>query len=616
MKTLLLLLALIAGSISIAQKSAIGFIIDFKENCSFDEQKQLLDKYSWFKNLEAEHALSGFDVSLALFENPSNSIDLNEVQSTLESEESIRYTSVFYQNENGAVAGDLPQVYIQTKSEWTKNEALAFAGKIGAISFDQYKGISNAWRFQLDKTSSKNLSSLKKTELASGEYNFITQNMLYSLQATTNDPYLANQWALQNDGTALQYNGTIGADMEVVAAWAMNTGENYIKIAVLDSGTDTNHVDLVGNLLPGFDATGSGTKGYPNTTYSNDGHGTCTAGIIAARADNNIGIAGIAYDCKAIPVRIFYYINIGAGPIPFTSSSAGVDGIIWAVDTAKADILSNSWGLRDTDIATLGIDTAMSNNVLTQKIASGRYGKGVPMLFSSGNDGDNYSIWPSSHPKTISVGASTMCDGLKKPTDCSPENWWGSNYGLNLDVTAPGVKVLATDMTGSLGYNGFSDNDYTEFNGTSAACPNAAGVMALILSEDSTLTELQAREILSRTAEQVGGYQYDQAMTFGWWSDEMGYGRVNALKALQYMNSTASVPSENKLDLYYENGLVYLLNTDFNSLQLMDMRGALISEIDSTKQTVCLNDYVRTSGVYLLNCMRGDQKVVQKIIIH
>ena len=600
MKTLFTIITLTLVVSINAQKTPIGFAVEFEVGTDLAHQRDVLQNVSGLKTLDAEMMLKGFEVSLVLVDEFISSSGIFEIQDQLTAIHSVRFCSILYKSQNGAYAANLNEIIVQPKSNWSENDAKNFEKKYEFQRVSRYSGLTNCWRLAFDKNLNVNCEDLVNELKSTDEYLFVCQNMLYTLEACTNDPYLANQWSLENDGSAIQYNGTIGADMEVVSAWTMNTGENYIKVAVLDSGTDTNHVDLVGNLLPGFDATGGGSKGYPNTTYSNDGHGTCTAGIIAARGDNSVGIAGVAYDCKVIPVKIFYYVNLGAGVVPFTTSTAGTDGIIWAIDTAKADILSNSWGLRDADIATLGIDTTMGNAVISQKIAAGRYGKGTPMLFSSGNEGDAFSIWPASHPKTISVGASTMCDKLKTTNDCSPENWWGSNHGTDLDVMAPGVKVLATDMTGVLGYNGFTDNDYSEFNGTSAACPNAAGVMALILSEDSTLTEVEAREILSRTAEQTGGYQYDLAMDYGWWSDEMGYGRVNAFKALQYMNSTANIQETNQIELYYENGNPVIVNSETNSYELYDSKGALISQFNSSQSTISLANYIQASGIYLI----------------
>jgi len=615
MKTLLSLITIFSLSLLNAQKKPIGFSVKFQDGLSYSQQNELLKNLDGIQELDQEHVLKGFDVSFVLLNEDNQNHHALDIQLELNELETVQFSSLLFESEQHAFAAGLNELFIQPKNQWSKEEAKSFAALFNFKNVSEYQGMPNTWKLSFDKNLNVNYRSLIAEMKASDNYKFVCQNMIYSVRATTNDPYLGNQWALENDGSAAQYNGTVGADMQVVDAWAMNTGEDYIKVAVLDSGTDTNHVDLVGNLITGFDGTGGSSKGYPNETYSNDGHGTCTAGIIAAKGDNAEGIAGIAYDCKVIPVKIFYYINLG-GIIPFTTSSAGTDGIIWAIDTAHADILSNSWGLLDADIANLGIDTTLSNAVISQKIVSGRYGKGTPMLFSSGNEGDAYSIWPASHPKTISVGASTMCDELKTPTDCSPEGWWGSNHGNNLDVTAPGVKVLATDMTGALGYNGFTDNDYSEFNGTSAACPNAAGVLALILSEDSTLNYLEAREILSRTAEQVGGYDYDQSMDYGWWSDEMGYGRVNALKALQYMNSTASIEEHADNKIYYENGLTYFQSNFQNEVMICDMKGAVIAKVESNNNLILLNQYIAKAGMYILKSTSPNGDVlVNKFVI-
>ena len=354
-----------------AQKTQVGLVVQFEKTSSQELNSSLLDTESALGSFQY---LNGFDVYLFIFDQDLDSKGIHTLKDRIESSEKVSFTSDFFES-NGAYAANLPELFVQPKQTWNHQDAARFKLKYGFDSVKPYLGLTNTWRCNYSKEFKTSTTSLIQDLEESNAFSFVSQNMLYSLQACTNDPYLANQWGLSNDGSATQYNGTIGADMEIVSAWTMNTGENYIKIAVLDSGTDTNHVDLVGNLLPGFDATGGGSKGYPNTNYSNDGHGTCTAGIIAARGDNSIGIAGVAYDCKVIPVKIFYYVNPGTGVIPFTTSSAGTDGIIWAIDTAKADILSNSWGLRDADIATLGIDTTMGNAVISQKIASGRYGK-------------------------------------------------------------------------------------------------------------------------------------------------------------------------------------------------------------------------------------------------
>lgn len=143
-----------------------------------------------------------------------------------------------------------------------------------------------------------------------------------------------------------------------------------------------------------------------------------------------------------------------------------------------------------------------------------------------------------------------MCDQRKSPTSCDGENWWGGNYGTNLDVTAPGVKIQTTDMLGAAGYE---PGDYVpDFNGTSSSCPNAAGVVALILSVNPGLTLAQVRKILEGTCDKVGGYTYvnnTPGQPNGTWSISMGHGRINAHKALL----SALSPDDVDLDGYTVN---------------------------------------------------------------
>lgn len=126
-----------------------------------------------------------------------------------------------------------------------------------------------------------------------------------------------------------------------------------------------------------------------------------------------------------------------------------------------------------------------------------------------------------------------MCDTRKTPLSCDGETWWGSNYGTGLDVIAPGVKIYTTDISGTSGY---ASGDYTsDFNGTSSACPNTAGVMALILSVNPNLNSQQARDILETTSDKVGGYIYQSNISGqpnGTWCSDAGYGRVNACAAV------------------------------------------------------------------------------------
>jgi subtilisin family serine protease len=201
--------------------------------------------------------------------------------------------------------------------------------------------------------------------------------------------------------------------------------------------------------------------------------------------------------------------------------------IDWSWQTAGADILSNSWGG--------GGSSALINDPITRSVTQGRGGLGAPVLFAAGNNNGAVS-YPATLSNVIAVAAMSMCDQRKSPTSCDGETFWGSNFGTNLDISAPGVKIYATDISGAAGY---STGNYTAtFNGTSSACPNAAGVMALILSVNPGLNNAQARQIIESTCDKVGGHSYtaNANQPNGTWTNELGHGRVNAFAAVQLAN--------------------------------------------------------------------------------
>ncbi|MFK8103964.1 MAG: S8 family serine peptidase, partial [Saprospiraceae bacterium] len=334
------------------------------------------------------------------------------------------------------------------------------------------------------------------------------------------DPFVNNQWSLNNDGNnTSSYGGVPGADMKVFAAWTASTGTN-IKVAILDEGVDLDHPDLAGNMLAGYDATGQSSGG---NMQGDDAHGTACAGIVASVGNNNLGTAGVAYSSKIVPVRIAY----SSGPNWVTSNAWIGNALNWSWQTGGADVLSNSWGG--------GGSSSTINNAIDGAINSGRGGLGAPVLFAAGND-NGANSYPATYAPTISVIAMSMCNQRKNPSSCDNETWWGSNYGSGADIAAPGVKIYATDIAGSAGY---SNGDFTtSFNGTSSACPNAAGVMALILAADPNLTEAQARFAIESTCDKTGGYSYNNSgsQPNGTWSNDLGYGRVNAANAVAYVN--------------------------------------------------------------------------------
>lgn len=347
---------------------------------------------------------------------------------------------------------------------------------------------------------------------------------------TVNDPFYPMQWSLRNVGNNVPENPpniVADADMDVDSAWNITKGDSNIVIAIVDTGVDTTHPDI--SRVFGYDFANN--DGNPN----DDGnHGTACAGIVAARGNNNLGVTGVAYRCKIMPIKI---LN-SAGSIPGYHVAAF--GIIWAYQHG-ASVLSCSWGF-------VGGASSLLYNAINDAARYGRNGKGSVICIASGNEDTSPMRFPSiSDAEMMVVGGLTPCNKRKSPSDgCSGETW-GACYGPTLDIVAPCVKIYTTDRVGTAGY---TTTDYTQnFNGTSSATPNAAGVCALIISANPNLTRKEVEALIGLSAEKVGTYSYTTIKEYGNWNNEMGYGRINARLALQLL---ASGFDRVKPDIYHD----------------------------------------------------------------
>lgn len=617
------------GSESGNKATPAGLIIKFSEQASYSRQQQIISAFPDLLLIDEKTNSLLPKVSFAKFLPGKISDDkITALKKELENLEEIVFVNTLIAMESGHFSAPLGEFYVKlfSKNDYPELEKLAVETQIKILK--EYHYMPNVFILSADKNSRGNSKEMAIYFSEKKIFQYASANMMFSLEdCSPNDQLYNRQWSIENTGTSVQFNGTPGADMHVDSAWTITTGDSTIKVAVLDSGVDTAHADLLGNLLPGFDATdttNNNSKGYPNTNFPEDGHGTCCAGIIAAVANNTIGVAGVAYNCKIIPVKMFYYINpFGSGPLPYSTNQWGLDAINWTWQTANADVVSNSWGIPDSLMSALGIDTVVSNDAINNAVANGRNGKGLPMLFSAGNEPDTFCLWPARTPATIAVAATTMCDELKTISDCSPENW-ASNHGTGLDISAPGVKIASTDITGLKGFSG--GNYYLAFNGTSAACPNAAGVMALILSANKNLTSQQAREVISWSCEKVGGYSYNVSAPYGSWSMELGYGRVNAFKAVQVALGKEEIQKGKEFDFFIyrdnagKNQIHYKLSSSSNvTIEIFDILGRKLKTIsegikNAGNYTCPISSNIHPTGIYLVRIMVDENAYGGKFI--
>jgi subtilisin family serine protease len=339
-------------------------------------------------------------------------------------------------------------------------------------------------------------------------------------QVIPNDTYFPEQWHLNNTG---QSGGTPNADINAPEAWEITTGDPSIIVAVLDEGVDTDHPDLIDNIVPGYDFDSNDSD--PNPT-GDGAHGTTCAGLIAGKGNNGIGITGVAWNCKIMPIRIPF------GDVTVIESDVAT-AIRWAANNG-VDILSNSWGWSG-EYTSPTIHSAVTD--VTEQGGIGREGKGCVVLASAGNDG-SIIRYPARYDEVIAVGATNKND----------VRWSYSCYGPELDIVAPSGNtnlngdIWTTDIAGAAGYNNRDPCilDYTDkMGGTSVACPIAAGAAALILSIGPNLTNSDVQDILQISAVDLGAPGRD---------NYYGYGRVDARYALVLMWNYCTQAIDGDLD--------------------------------------------------------------------
>jgi thermitase len=313
---------------------------------------------------------------------------------------------------------------------------------------------------------------------------FAQTNNIYTIDSIPNDPRFGDMWGLNNTG---QTGGKPDADIDAPEGWTAAFGAgNFpstggIRVGMLDTGIDQNHVDLQGRTKACARATtGSGAITVGQCPDDN-GHGTHTSGTVAALTNNGVGVAGVATNAE---LAIFKGFNSGGSGF----DADLIAGLHWLSTTGQAKVINNSWGGPGSPGLQAEVQFDDANGVLN--------------IAAAGNSGCNCISFPAGYPEVIGVPA----------TDHNDLRASFSNMNSDNEIAGPGVSILSTTP----------NNTYSFFSGTSMATPHVVGVAALVEWKFGTDNHA-TRTILDNSVDDLGVAGRDTSF---------GFGRINLAKAM------------------------------------------------------------------------------------
>jgi len=305
-------------------------------------------------------------------------------------------------------------------------------------------------------------------------------NFILRSQAAPDDARFGELYGIDNANDA-DLDGPEGWDAFGIGAFPATGG---VKVGIVDTGIDKAHEDLSGKTADCADATGGtlallgGSSVREGTCVDDNDHGTHVAGTIAGKADNGVGVAGVAFNsplsiCKAL-----------GGPLG-SGSTAAVASCIDYLNSKGARVISMSLGGGSSTTLQRAVRNASGSSLL---------------IAAAGNDGDGTLNYPAAYSEVVSVAA----------TDRNDRRASFSNANSDVEIAAAGVDVLSTRRGGG----------YVAFSGTSMATPHVAGVAALIASRGGTPSTWRSK--LQSSVDDLGAAGRDT---------QFGFGRVNLAKA-------------------------------------------------------------------------------------
>ncbi len=373
-------------------------------------------------------------------------------------------------------------------------------GLKNAVHYHRFLTSSDFATFKLPANAPRNVvASLKQdAAVAYAEPNYI-YHIVGNSNPDPNDAQFSGLWGMKNTGQADAAGqiGNPGSDIHVSPVWSEGvTGNKSVRVAVIDTGVDYNHPDLKANV----DAA-SGFNFVSNTSDALDdhNHGSHCSGTIGGVGNNGVGVVGVNWNVTIIPIKFLD-----------AQGSGSLDGAVQSIQHATklgVNIMSNSWG----------------GGPFTQSLydaINDAKKKGILFVAAAGNDANENDAKPS-YPASydldniISVAATDNQDKLAS----------FSNYGRkSVHVAAPGVKILST----------FKNGAYGVMSGTSMATPHVAGISALLLSANPSLSYAQVKDLLIRSSDKVRALSRKVASG----------GRVNVYNAIHGIFPVENAPND------------------------------------------------------------------------
>lgn len=305
----------------------------------------------------------------------------------------------------------------------------------------------------------------------------------------------------------------------ITRAWNLVHADNTVTVATLDTGVDFDHADLEDNLLMDYAWDAYNSKPLSASVPNGDriGHGTMVAGIISARANNGIGLAGASFNATILPVKVFN--DTGA---PEATTASVLSGYKYVVDLATSKTVSNlrvintSFGSYNTYSSS---GYCLKDEALRKAIVSAK-NAGIVTVCSGGNGKDGKprtdNIYPADFDECVAVTALNTDN-----TNC----YW-SDYNKKKNISAPGLLVTTTDATGG----------YSKASGTSMAAPIVSGVFALLFAAEPVATVDDACNAVYATATPISDAENDRTDISG------SHGAIDAsaaVEALEGLGRTA-----------------------------------------------------------------------------